>query len=107
MTITNTFANLAGSLDVFAPKPQTHAPAPAPTATQIERVAEQEGFRINNNPVVRRTLKSGRVASKDKAQPMTLRIRVADWNKFSSFCVRNDYTVAEGFERLASLAEGL
>jgi hypothetical protein len=107
MTITNTFADLAGSLDVFAPKQQSHNAEPPPTATQIEQVAQQAGFVINNNPVVRKALKSGRVASKDKAQPMTLRIRVADWNKFSLFCARNEYTVAEGFERLASLSEGL
>lgn len=106
--ITNTFKELAGDLEMFTPKksaPQEAAPAPTPG--QLERLAAREGFALDNHPVVRKALKSGRVASKDKAQPMTLRIRVGDWNKFSDFCERNEYTVAEGFERLASLAEGL
>ena len=38
---------------------------------------------------------------------MTLRIRVQDWNRFSAFCERNGYTVADGFETLSILAEGL
>jgi hypothetical protein len=106
MTITNTFKDLAGDLDMFAPK-QAATPQPTPSALQIQRLAEREGFAINNLPVTRKALKSGRVASKDKAQPMTLRIRVADWNRFSAFCERNEYTVAEGFERLAAIADGL
>ena len=104
MTITNSFKDLAGDLDVFAPKPHT-SQAPAPTAQQLERVGHQQGFTVDNQPVSRKLLKSGRVASKDKAQPMTLRIRVADWNRFSTFCERNGYTVAEGFEKLSSLAD--
>ena len=107
MTITNSFKDLAGGdLDVFTPKPK--APSmPAPTAQQLERVAQDEGFTLDNLPVSRRLLKSGRVASKERAQPMTLRIRVADWNRFSAFCERNGYTVAEGFEKLSMLAEEL
>ena len=107
MSISDTFKDLAGgSLDDFAPK----AKAPdvqVPSAQLLERVAEQQGFTIDNNPVTRKALKSGRVASKDRAQPMTLRIRVADWNRFSAFCERNGHTVAEGFERLATLADTL
>jgi len=107
MTITNTFKDLAGDLDMFTPKKTHSAPEPAPTPLQIERLAASEGFAIDNHPVKRVPLKSGRVASRDKAQPMTLRIRVADWNKFSAFCERHQYTVAEGFERLAALSESL
>ncbi len=107
MSISNTFKDLAGgSLDDFAPKPKA-SEVPAPSAQLLERVAEQQGFAIDNNPVARKALKSGRVASKDRAQPMTLRIRVADWNRFSAFCERNGHTVAEGFERLAALADNL
>ena len=107
MTITNTFADLAGGdLDVFTPKARTPE-IPAPSSGQLDRIAKDQGFTIDNQPVARKLLKSGRVSSKDRAQPMTLRIRVADWNKFSAFCERNGYTVAEGFERLAALAEGL
>jgi hypothetical protein len=107
MTISNTFKDLAGgSLDDFTPKPKA-LEIPAPSTYQLERVAEQQGFAIDNHPVTRKALKSGRVASKDRAQPMTLRIRVADWNRFSAFCERNGHTVAEGFERLAALAETL
>ena len=106
MTITNSFKDLAGGdLEVFTPKPRS--PVPAPTAQQLERVAQDQGFTVDNLPVSRKLLKSGRVASKDKAQPMTLRIRVPDWNRFSAFCERNGYTVADGFETLSILAEGL
>jgi hypothetical protein len=107
MTITNTFRDLAGDLEMFTPKKVVVASEPVPTSHQLERLAERQGFAINNHPIARKPLKSGRVSSKDKAQPMTLRLRVADWNKFSAFCERNEYTVAEGFERLASLAETL
>jgi len=106
MSISNTFKDLAGgSLDDFTPKPKT--PDLQPSARQLEHLAEQQGFAIDNRPVMRKALKSGRVPSKDRAQPMTLRIRVADWNRFSSFCERNGHTVAEGFERLAALADDL
>lgn len=107
MSISNTFKDLSGgSLDDFTPRPKALEVKPPP-AFQLERIAAEQGFTIDNNPVKRRALKSGRVASKDRAHPMTLRIRVADWNRFSAFCERNGHTVAEGFERLAALADGL
>ena len=106
MTITNTFADLAGGdLDDFTPKARNEVQMPS--TNQLQRVANEQGFTIDNQPVTRKLLKSGRVSTKDRAQPMTLRIRVADWNKFSAFCERNEYTVAEGFERLSTLAEAL
>ena len=107
MSISNTFKDLAGgSLDDFTPKPKAPA-AHVPTAQQLERVAEEHGFAIVNNPMTRKALKGGRVASKDRAQPMTLRLRVADWNRFSAFCERNGHTVADGFEQLVALADTL
>lgn len=107
MTMSDSFKQLAGGgLDDFTPKLNT-ADAEAPSAKQLERIAEDHSFAINNHPVTRKALKSGRAASRDRAQPMTLRIRVADWNKFSSFCERNGHTVADGFERLAALADTL
>ena len=107
MSISNTFKDLAGgSLDDFAPKPK-EPDVQAPSSQQLDIVAEQQGFVIDNHPVKRKALKSGRVASRDRAQPMTLRIRVADWNRFSAFCERNGHTVAEGFERLATIADTL
>ena len=104
MMITNSFRDLAGDLEVFTPKLKSQI-APAPTMQQLERVGQEQGFTVDNLPVSRRLLKSGRVASKDKAQPMTLRIRVADWNRFSGFCERNGFTVAEGFEKLSLMAD--
>ncbi|WP_114211300.1 hypothetical protein [Acidisarcina polymorpha] len=68
MTITNTFKDLAGDLDVFAPK-QVMVPQQAPSPVQIERLAEREGFTINNLPPTRKALKSGRVASKTRLSP--------------------------------------
>ena len=106
------FKNLAGGgFEDFAPKLTHQEPAQTPirqpTPAQLERLAETQGFSLNNNPLQRKALKSGRVASKDKPQPMSLRIRVGDWNKFSAFCERNEYSVAEGFARLAEMAESL
>lgn len=107
MSISDTFKDLAGGgLDDFTPKPKT-LDVQAPSVRQLEHIAEQQGFAIDNHSVTRKALKSGRVASKDRAQPMTLRLRVADWNRFSAFCERNGHTVAEGFERLAAMADTL
>lgn len=107
MKITNSFEDLAGgNLDVFAPK-SPHPEVPGPSASQLERVAKDQGFNVDNLPITRKPLKSGRVAGRDRPEPMTLRIRVADWNRFSAFCERNGYTVADGFERLTVLANDL
>ena len=112
MSMENSFKELAGGgLDDFAPKPKSEPfPTPAtpqPKPSQLERLGGDQGFTIDNHPVARKALKVGRVASKDRPQPMSLRIRVADWNRFSAFCERNEYSVAEGFARLAEMAEGL
>ncbi len=112
MSMENSFKELAGGgLEDFTPKPKSQpssTPIPAqPTPSQLERLAGDRGFSIDNHPVARKALKAGRVASKDRPQPMSLRIRVADWNRFSAFCERNEYSVAEGFARLAEVAEGL
>ncbi len=107
MKIINSFENLAGGdLDVFAPK-APNLEVPVPSASQLNRVAKDQGFDVDNRPITRKPLKSGRVAGRDRPEPMTLRIRVADWNRFSAFCERNGYTVADGFERLMSLTNDL
>lgn len=112
MSMESAFKDLAGGgFEEFAPKPrQTEAvPVSARQASpvQLERLAEAQGFSVDNLPLQRKALKSGRVASKDKPQPMSLRIRVGDWNRFSAFCERNEYSVAEGFAKLAELADSL
>ena len=112
MSMENAFKELAGGgLEDFAPKPKSQphsAPTPPPPSPlQLERLAGNQGFGIDNHPVERKALKAGRVASKDRPQPMSLRIRVADWNRFSAFCERNEYSVAEGFARLAEVADSL
>ena len=107
MKITNSFEELAGGhLDVFAPK-SPNPDVPGPSTSQLEKVAKDHGFNLDNLPLARKPLKSGRVAGRDRPEPMTLRIRVADWNRFSAFCERNGYTVADGFERLTLLANDL
>jgi hypothetical protein len=107
MNMNNAFENLGD----FQPKPKQanspQAPAIVPSTRQLEAVAEQEGFALNNHAIQRKLLKPGRQASKDRAQPMSLRIRVSDWNRFSTFCERHEYTVAEGFARLVDLADTL
>ncbi len=100
MTITNSF----GDLSEF--KPAVKVPAEiSPSPKALGELAKREGFSVDNHPVTRKRLKSGRTASKEPAEPMTLRIRVSDWNRFSSYCERHEYTVAEGFERLSLLAD--
>ena len=112
MSMESAFKDLAGGgFDDFVPKPKQQEPVPAPvrppSPAQLARLAEAQGFAIDNQPLQRKALKSGRVSSKDRPQPMSLRIRIADWNKFSAFCERNAYSVAEGFARLAELAQGM
>ena len=113
MSMESAFKDLAGGgFEEFIPKPKKQqeviaAPVRPPSTMQLERLAEAQGFGINNHPIQRKALKSGRVTSKDRPQPMSLRIRIGDWNKFSAFCERNEYSVAEGFAKLAELAEGM
>lgn len=112
MSMESAFKELAGGgFEEFAPKPKgaeaERSPARPASTAQLERLAESQGFVMDNFPLQRQKLKSGRIASKDKAQPMSLRIRVEDWNKFSAFCERNEYSVAEGFAKLAGMAEHL
>ena len=112
MSMESAFKDLAGGLlTTSRPSPclsrripHLHASRPP---VQIERLAETQGFVLDNLPLQRKVLKSGRVASRDKPQPMSLRIRVGDWNKFSAFCERNEYSVAEGFAKLAELVDSL
>ena len=107
MKISNSFEELAGGdLDVFAPKAPNSQVA-APSVSHLDRIAKDQGFNVDNLPIARKPLKSGRVAGRDRPEPMTLRIRVADWNRFSAFCERNGFTVADGFERLTLMANDL
>jgi len=106
MTIENAFTDLspeslsADNLADFTPKPPVRSSV-EPPAIQLERAAESHGFTLNNFPAAKRkTLRTGRVASKDKAEPMSLRLRVADWNRFSTFCENQALTVADGFAHI-------
>ncbi|SNT35203.1 hypothetical protein SAMN05421770_10859 [Granulicella rosea] len=114
---TDPFADLAD----FAPKPKPAvAPKPAPIpvapapalvneAAGLTILAEKHGFSINNLEEQRRTFRGRRSSRAPKTMPITMRVRVADWNRFQEFCELNEYTVAEGFELLARMipqAEG-
>ena len=106
MTTDNIFADLtpeplaADDLADFTPRPPS-APQAAPPPIQIERAAEAHGFTLNNFPAPKRkTLRTGRVASKDRTQAMTLRLRIVDWNRFSTFCEDQGLTVADGFSHI-------
>jgi len=105
MSMSNSFADLAGGdLSDFAPKPKVspreEASTEKPTAARLRSVGQQEGFLIDNNPVKRKVLRSGRKGSTEAAVGMSVRFRVSDWNKFAEYCKQNDYTVAEGFGKL-------
>lgn len=114
-TRSNPFANLEDeSLDDFQPKP-TSAPASRPSGpqltpqvpstpsraeerAQLTKLAEQSGFGINNyqeKPLPAR-LDSGPVDTFLK----TMRIQVADWNKFQRWCHENKHTHWKGFQIL-------
>ena len=87
-----------GHREPVAPLPEPQA---APPPIQIERAAEAHGFTLNNFPAPKRkTLRTGRVASKDRTQAMTLRLRIVDWNRFSTFCEDQGLTVADGFSHI-------
>ena len=113
-TRTNPFASVENddSLDDFAPKP---AVTPitrtqgAPPATQtiarteekvrVAKLAEESGFRINNfdeKPI------PARIASAANTFLKTVRLQVADWNRFQVWCHENGYTHWKGFHILTS-----
>ena len=104
MTMSNAFQELAGDLTDFAPKPEVVSKEDAgiqkPSAARLRSVGQEEGFVIDNHPVQRKALRSGRKGSTEGAVAMSVRFRVSDWNKFAEFCKQNDFTVAEGFSRL-------
>ena len=104
MSMTNSFEKLAGGgLDNFQPKPASPKPESAgPTRRELAHVGEQEGFVIDNLPMKRKSLQSGRKASIEKAVGMSVRFRVSDWNRFVDFCKHNNFTVAEGFAKLVN-----
>jgi hypothetical protein len=111
VTIQNTFTDLspeplaADDLADFTPKPPASSLV-EPSPVLVERAAEKHGFTLNNFPAAKRkTLRTGRVASKDKAEPMSLRLRVADWNRFSTFCENQGLTVADGFAHILNKLE--
>lgn len=104
--MSNSFEKLAGGgLEDFQPKPAaSKAEQPKPTRRELEHVGEQEGFVIDNLPVKRKSLQSGRKPSTEKAVGMSVRFRVSDWNRFAEFCKQNHFSVADGF---AKLVDGL
>jgi hypothetical protein len=94
---TDPFATLAD----FTPKqPPTAAFAPPPE--QVSSLAEKHGFSINNLEEKPRPFESRRVSRAPKTLAKTIRLRVADWNKFVKFCMDNNCTAAEGFSLLTA-----
>jgi hypothetical protein len=112
-TRTNPFASVEDdSLDDFAPKPAVtpiNRAQGAPPATQtiarteekvrVAKLAEESGFTINNfdeKPI------PARVASGANTFLKTVRLQVADWNRFQVWCHENGYTHWKGFHILTS-----
>ena len=96
-TKTDPFATLAD----FAPKQPPTTEVTAPT-TQATSLAEKHGFSINNFEEKPRSFETRRVSRTPKTLAKTVRIRVADWNKFVKFCTENNCTAAEGFSLLTA-----
>jgi hypothetical protein len=113
-TRTNPFASVENddSLDDFAPKPAVtpiNRAQGAPPATQtiarteekvrVAKLAEESGFTINNfdeKPI------PARVTSAANNFLKTVRLQVADWNRFQVWCHENGYTHWKGFHILTS-----
>ena len=113
-TRTNPFASVENddTLDDFAPKPAVtpiNRMQGAPPATQtiarteekvrVAKLAEESGFTINNfdeKPI------PARVASAANTFLKTVRLQVADWNRFQVWCHENGYTLWKGFHILTS-----
>jgi hypothetical protein len=94
---TDPFASLAD----FAPKP-TPAAETAPPSARVADLAERHGFSIDNFEEKPRPFEARRVSRKPKTLAKTIRIRVADWNKFVKFCIDTNCTAAEGFALLTA-----
>jgi hypothetical protein len=91
---------LAAELAAFTPKKKTVAPEEPEEEAGLTILAEKHGFSINNLEEKRRSFRSRRAPRVPKTMPITMRVRVADWNKFQIYCEEGNYTVAQGFERL-------
>lgn len=95
-------------LDPFASlnefKPKETPVAPAPSSSEVRRIAEDHGFTTENNPLQRRYFRR----PGERSAPMmnaSLRVQIADWNKFQAFCERRGFTARKGFEYLVSLLD--
>lgn len=102
----NPFGSLATDIPPIDPASFAVAgapPRPAPAqAAQLDRVAEDRGFNINNFD--EKPITSKRFSKiKRKEVVRTLRTYVSDWNKFQAWCNANDYTQKQGFEKLVEL----
>ena len=97
MNKTDPFATLAD----FTPKQPPMAET-APPASQVNSHAEQHGFSISNFEEKARPFESRRVSRTPKTLAKTIRLRVADWNKFVKLCMENNCTAAEGFSLLTA-----
>ena len=106
-TRTNPFSTIE-SFDDFKPKtaPLKHEPkdsaqviAKAEERANLAKLAEREGFRINNfdeKPI------PARIPSEAKTFLKTVRIHVSDWNRFQLWCHENGYTHRKGFQALTA-----
>jgi hypothetical protein len=69
-------------------------------AAALNDLVQRLGFRAKEPAEERLTFRSGRPTRKPKTTSVTMRIVIADWNKFRELCESNNYTVAEGFAQL-------
>jgi hypothetical protein len=69
-------------------------------AAALQNLIQQLGFKADQPEEKRLLFRSGRTVRKPKKVCVTMRIAVADWNRFHQFCEMSDYTVAEGFALL-------
>lgn len=93
--MTNAFA----SLSKFRPKEQ---PAEGPPAEDVRRVADLHGFVQQNmgGAQAKKINKHEANATKEPMTAGTVRVRLADWNRFQAYCLANRYPAWVAFEQL-------
>lgn len=89
------------SLDDFHPKKQEDLNA-APSRPVLSALNDRHGFSLNNLEEKKLTFRPSRRRA-PKTVPVTIRVRIGDWNRFQQYCEENDFTVAEGFDKLTSM----
>ncbi len=67
---------------------------------EIRALNEEHGFSINNLEEKRNLFRVRRKPRAPKTEAITMRVRIAAYNKFQRYCEESGDTVAEAFDKL-------